>query len=596
MLAALGRGWHVVCEKPFLIDAAALARARACSHDRRLAVVPVHNWKHAPIVRDATARLRRGAIGRLERVDIEVERLRDCRGADPVRPNWRRDAAVAGGGILMDHGWHAVYLALHWFGDRPHAVDANFSRPDPDAVETEADVRLSFARGETSIRLSWNGTARRNAMHLVGGSNDYRSVDIAFPTPPRPDDEETGDAWLGVYKSFDGGNRWVSNLLDGYPQQNNLSSPLNGFQAAADPVVRAANNGLFYYAGIVLNRGTNPLSAVFMARFIDRNNVEAGDPIAFLGTKVIDKGSSGQFIDKPWIAVAPMTNGGQCTVDGQTFAAQNVYLAYSILVGNDNNIRTKIMFTRSTDCGNTWAAPQKLSETFSINQGVNIAVDPSNGNNVYVVWRRFAGGNDPNSIVVAKSANAGGTFTKGLVVGNIAQPFDQITKGAEIRTNAYPTVAVDNSGRVYVAFSQRNAAGDATVNITTSADGFTNWSVLAAVAPIVGGTSNGRGHQFMPSMMFAAGKLTLVWYDLQRCRNRSPCGACNPIPRTPKAARLLETFSWDSRKSCSGRACRTPRRLARRCLWSAVTRSTSMRPSRSCSADLNSWRSRQRRA
>ena len=83
-------------------------------------------------------------------------------------------------------------------------------------------------QNEPSIAVS-----TRNAMHLVGGSNDYRSVDIAFPTPPRPDDEETGDAWLGVYKSFDGGNRWVSNLLDGYPQQNNLSSPLNGFQAAA---------------------------------------------------------------------------------------------------------------------------------------------------------------------------------------------------------------------------------------------------------------------------------------------------------------------------------------------------------------------------
>lgn len=177
MLAALGRGWHVVCEKPFLIDAAALARARASSHDRRLAVVPVHNWKHAPIVRDATDRLRRGAIGRLERVDIDVERLRDCRGADPLRPNWRRDPAVAGGGILMDHGWHAIYLALHWFGDPPHVVDANFSRPDPDAVETEADVRLSFARGEASIRLSWNGTARRNAMHLVGDAGTIALAD-----------------------------------------------------------------------------------------------------------------------------------------------------------------------------------------------------------------------------------------------------------------------------------------------------------------------------------------------------------------------------------------------------------------------------------
>src|SRR5207245_4703622 len=240
--------------------------------------------------------------------------------------------------------------------------------------------------------------------------------------------------------------------------------------------------------------------ALFIARFIDRNNTESGDPIAYLDTKVVDIGSSGRFIDKPWMAVAPMTNGGQCTVDGQTFAAQNVYLAYSILVGGDNNIRTKIMFTRSTDCGNTWATPQKLSETYSINQGVNIAVDPSNGNNVYIAWRRFAGGDDPDSIIIAKSTNAGGSFTKGTVVTNIAQPFDQGTTGARIRTNAYPAIAVDNTGRVYVAFSQRNAAGDAQVVLMSSADGLTNWSAPMAVAAIGGGTSNGRGHQFMPAM------------------------------------------------------------------------------------------------
>src|SRR5438128_10050080 len=297
----------------------------------------------------------------------------------------------------------------------------------------------------------------RNSLHLLAGANDYRSVDIPFNAPARPDDEDTGDAWLGVFKSVDGGNRWFSRLLDGYPQQNNLSSPLNGYQAGADPIVRAANNGLFYYGGIVLNRGANPPSAVFVSRFIDRNNTESGDPIAFLDTKLIDKGSSGQFDDKEWIAVAPMTNGGQCTVDGQTFAAQNVYLAYSILVGGDNNIRTKIMFTRSTDCGNTWASPQKLSETYSINQGVNVAVDPSNGNNVYVAWRRFKGGNDPDSIIIAKSTNAGGSFTKGTVVTDIAQPFDQGTTGASIRTNAHPVAAVAILGRVEVACSQGSA-------------------------------------------------------------------------------------------------------------------------------------------
>ena len=177
MLGASAQGWHVVCEKPFLIDGAALARARACAHDGRLALVPVHNWKYAPIVRDATARLRNGAIGGLERVEISVERLKDFKGADPLRPNWRRDPAIAGGGILMDHGWHAIYLALQWFDDRPSGVDGEVSRPAPGAVEDEADVTLSFAAGEASIRLTWNGTRRHNAMRLAGNEGTITIAD-----------------------------------------------------------------------------------------------------------------------------------------------------------------------------------------------------------------------------------------------------------------------------------------------------------------------------------------------------------------------------------------------------------------------------------
>ncbi len=176
MLAALERGWHVVCEKPFLLDASLVARVRACAEQRGVAVVPVHNWKFAPIVREATARLRRGAIGTLERVEIDVERTRPFRGAELAASNWRLDPAVAGGGILMDHGWHAAYLALHWFQDRPARVEAALRRPAGAAVEDEADMQLTFPCGEAAIRLTWDGASRRNTIRLTG---DRGSLTIA---------------------------------------------------------------------------------------------------------------------------------------------------------------------------------------------------------------------------------------------------------------------------------------------------------------------------------------------------------------------------------------------------------------------------------
>ena len=30
--------------------------------------------------------------------------------------NWRVDPAQAGGGILTDHGWHALYCVMRWAG------------------------------------------------------------------------------------------------------------------------------------------------------------------------------------------------------------------------------------------------------------------------------------------------------------------------------------------------------------------------------------------------------------------------------------------------------------------------------------------------
>jgi len=177
MLAALERGWHVVCEKPFLLDLAAFDAVRDAAVGAGRAVVPVHNWKYAPIIQRATALLRQGAVGRLRRVSLETLRQRDCAVSDPAHPNWRRDAAVAGGGILMDHGWHAVYLALHWFAGVPETVNATLHRPSPGEVDDEARVSLAFASGAADIVLSWNADLRRNRIVLAGDDGELEIAD-----------------------------------------------------------------------------------------------------------------------------------------------------------------------------------------------------------------------------------------------------------------------------------------------------------------------------------------------------------------------------------------------------------------------------------
>ena len=95
---------------------------------------------------------------------------------------------------------------------------------------------------------------------------------------------------------------------------------LNGrYQAAADPVVRAGTNGMFYYAGLAFDRATSAttassVSSIFVARYNDLNNNEQLDPIAYIDTHIVASGNSTQFLDKPSMAVdIPRSGAATCS-------------------------------------------------------------------------------------------------------------------------------------------------------------------------------------------------------------------------------------------------------------------------------------------
>ena len=403
-------------------------------------------------------------------------------------------------------------------------------------------------QNEPSIAVS-----SRNPLHLLAGANDYRTVDL----PGLPNGEENGDAWHGVFKSFDGGLTWRSTLLPGYPQDTSpqgLGSPNRGFQAGADPTVRAGTNGMFYFSGIVFNRDEKGLGQVFVSRFIDNNNSETDDSIQYLSTSVITGGTSGQFIDKPWLAVdRPRTGAGLCQIGTQSFPAGNVYMAYSIFLGGDpaNNPHTAIIFAKSVDCGATWIVT-KISESFKLNQGTIMSLNPLTGA-IYIAWRQISTTNEPHAIVFAKSTDFGKSFTKGSVVSPIL-PFDQGSTAVSFRTNTFPTMAVDGTGRIYIAWAQRGVgpSGDARIVVTSSVDG-NSWTTPTAVDP-----SPKRGHQIMPALTFAAGKLMMIFYDLREdhtigifdpvgdgsyTETRSPRGDLAPAPGEP--GKVFSEFIMD---------------------------------------------------
>jgi len=71
----------------------------------------------------------------------------------------------------MDHGWHAIYLARHWFGEDPIDVDAELHRA-ANGIEDEATLALKFSKGRATIFLTWRAERRGNTMRLSGDAGE----------------------------------------------------------------------------------------------------------------------------------------------------------------------------------------------------------------------------------------------------------------------------------------------------------------------------------------------------------------------------------------------------------------------------------------
>ena len=167
--AALARGLHVLCEKPLALEPSGVAALGRLARERDRALVTVHNWKHAPAVAEVTRLLREGAVGTVRRCRWETRRTQPAVAAGE-KGNWRVDPAQSGGGVLVDHGWHAAYVLREWLGGRPQALSATLEirKHHEFPLEDTAEVRLDWGGAQAEIFLTWAAESRGNSAVLEG--------------------------------------------------------------------------------------------------------------------------------------------------------------------------------------------------------------------------------------------------------------------------------------------------------------------------------------------------------------------------------------------------------------------------------------------
>ena len=192
-VAALAAGKHVLCEKPFALDAAqGREMCDAAQRSGRTAMV-AHEFRHAPQRAFIRQLLADGYVGtfRLCTIELFLDRY--------VTPQPRALTWLAkrseGGGILGALGSHYIDALRDWFGEvssaagqlailRPDLLDPQDGRPARSETDDTFLFTLGFANGGiATMTASFAATPARGARIAVMGDRGTLIAEQPGPNP-----------------------------------------------------------------------------------------------------------------------------------------------------------------------------------------------------------------------------------------------------------------------------------------------------------------------------------------------------------------------------------------------------------------------------
>ena len=266
----------------------------------------------------------------------------------------------------------------------------------------------------------------RNPQNCLAGANDYRTVDIPFPDDRREDHRRRLARLVHDQERRPHLAHAAASRLSAGRSAAGLASPLQGYPAGADPIIRSGTNGLFYYGGLVVQPRRGRAAAPSSSRASSTTTTRKGAPAnrspisarrsstesarrrSWRAGRVVASvprlawrsrererererapsgrnararqvprrrraaGGAEQMVDKPWMAVdIPRAGASKCSIGGpgtgiplQTFPGGRVYMAYALFDGPGEE-RGRIMFSYSANCGVTWSPPRMISRVQS---------------------------------------------------------------------------------------------------------------------------------------------------------------------------------------------------------------------------------------
>jgi len=211
----LSNGKHVLCEKPLTISSQHAEELVRLADEGDLELMMASKFRYVDDIIKSKAILEAGILGRVILYENTF-----C-GKALMKDRWNASREIAGGGVLIDNGTHAVDVARYLLGPIQEVQAQNGISAQGLEVEDTARLQFRTKAGVIGmIDLSWSINKEGDNFISVFGSEGTLLV-----------------GWKGASYKQDGNSRWV-HFGEGYDKIGALKKQLENFVGSVSGTAR----------------------------------------------------------------------------------------------------------------------------------------------------------------------------------------------------------------------------------------------------------------------------------------------------------------------------------------------------------------------